>query len=222
MRILVIEDEKKVAGFIRQALGEEGHAVDVAADGDAGWDLTWSGDYDVLVLDIMLPRRDGLSVLRALRNAGRTTPVLVVSARSAIEARVQGLDAGADDYLAKPFAIEELLARVRALMRRAAGAPPGVLRVGDLTLDARTRRARRGDREIELTQKEYALLDYFMRRPGHVLSRSSIAEHVWNLDYDFGSNVIDVYVNYLRQKVDAPFPVKLIHTVRGVGYTLKG
>ncbi len=222
MRILVVEDERKVAAFVRQALAEEGHSVDVAHDGDTGWELAEAGDYDLVVLDIMLPRRDGLSLVRGLRDAGRTTPVLVLSARGAVEARVQGLDAGADDYLAKPFAIEELLARVRALLRRAAGGTPGVLRVADLSLDPRTRRARRGGREIELTAREYALLDYFMRNPGRVLTRAMIAQHVWDLDFDPSSNVIDVYVNYLRHKLDAPFPTKLIHTVRGVGYVLRG
>ncbi len=222
MRVLVVEDERKVAAFVRQALAEEGHAVDTAHDGNAGWEMAEAGDYDLVVLDIMLPRRDGLSLVRALRDAGRTTPVLVVSARGAVEARVQGLDAGADDYLAKPFAIEELLARVRALLRRAAGASPGALRVADLSLDPRTRRARRGDREIELTAKEYALLDYFMRNPGRVLTRAMIAEHVWNLDFNAGSNVIDVYVNYLRHKIDAPFETRLIQTVRGAGYVLRG
>ncbi len=221
MRVLVVEDERKVASFVQRSLAEEGYAVDVAHDGRTGLDLALATDYDAIVLDVMLPELDGLAVVAALRAEGRRTPVLLLTARRAVGDRVQGLDAGADDYLVKPFAVEELLARVRALIRRKEGGRPGPLVVGDLVLDPDTRRARRGDREIELTAKEYALLDYFMRNPGRVLTRPMIAEHVWNVDYDTFSNVIDVYVNYLRNKIDAPFPVKLLKTVRGMGYMLE-
>ncbi len=221
MRVLVVEDERKVASFVQRSLEEEGFAVDVAHDGPQGLELALATDYDAIVLDVMLPGQDGLAVVSAIREEGRRTPVLLLTARQAVGDRVKGLDAGADDYLVKPFAVEELLARVRALIRRKEGSRPGPLAVGDLVLDPDTRRARRGDREIELTAKEYALLDYFMRNPGRVLTRAMIAEHVWNVDFDTFSNVIDVYVNYLRNKIDAPFDVKLLKTVRGMGYMLE-
>ncbi|HEY8369602.1 MAG TPA: response regulator transcription factor [Thermodesulfobacteriota bacterium] len=221
MRVLVVEDERKVASFVQRSLEEEGFAVDVAYDGRVGLERALATDYDAVVLDVMLPEKDGLAVVSAMREEGRRTPVLLLTARQAVGDRVKGLDAGADDYLVKPFAVEELLARVRALIRRKDGIRPGPLTVGDLVLDPDTRRARRGDREIELTAKEYALLDYFMRNAGRVLTRAMIAEHVWNVDFDTFSNVIDVYVNYLRNKIDAPFDTKLIKTVRGMGYMIE-
>ena len=222
MRILVAEDERKVASFIRQGLEEEGHAVEVAGDGAAALDLLLgSPPYDLVVLDVMLPRRDGLDVLKTLRARGVPTPVLILTARDAVADKVAGLDLGADDYLTKPFAFEELLARVRALLRRGTDQRAAVLRFGDLTLDPVTREARRGRRRIELTAREYSLLDYFLRQPGRVLTRPMIAEHVWGLDFDSESNVIDVYIGYLRRKVDAPGEARLLHTVRGSGYVMK-
>ena len=196
--------------------------MDVAYEGRNGLERALATDYDAVVLDVMLPGLDGLGVVAAMRAEGRRTPVLLLTARQTVGDRVRGLDSGADDYLVKPFAVEELLARVRALIRRREGGRPGSLRVGDLVLDPDTRRARRGDREIELTAKEYALLDYFMRNPNRVLTRPMIAEHVWNVDFDTFSNVIDVYVNYLRNKIDAPFDVKMLRTLRGMGYMLEG
>jgi two-component system copper resistance phosphate regulon response regulator CusR len=222
VRVLVVEDERKVASFVARSLQEEGFAVDVAHDGREGLERALGTDYDAIVLDVMLPGLDGLGLVSQLRQEGRRTPVLLLTARDTVGDRVRGLDSGADDYLVKPFAVEELLARVRALLRRRDGVlRPGPLAVGDLVLDPDTRRARRGDREIELTAKEYALLDYFMRNPGRVLTRPMIAEHVWNVDFDTFSNVIDVYVAYLRNKIDAPFDVKLLRTVRGMGYMLE-
>ncbi|HEV8615867.1 MAG TPA: response regulator transcription factor [Methylomirabilota bacterium] len=222
MRILVVEDERKVAKFIRQGLEEEGHAVEVAADGVTALDLLLGGPpYDLVVLDLMLPGRDGLGVLRSLRERSIDTPVLVLTARDALPDRVRGLDLGADDYLTKPFAFEEFLARVRALLRRATARRDPVLRVGDLTLDPATRGVARGRRRISLTTREHALLEYFMRNTGRVLTRPMIAEHVWGLDFDRESNIVDVYVGYLRRKIDGDGEPRLLHTVRGAGYTLK-
>jgi DNA-binding response OmpR family regulator len=222
MRILVVEDERKVASFIRQGLEEEGHAVEVAADGAAALDLLLAPPaYDLVVLDVMLPKRDGLDVLRTMRARGSTTPVLVLTARDAVSDKVAGLDLGADDYLTKPFAFEELLARVRALLRRGTDQRAAVLRLADLTLDPVTRQAARAGRRIELTAREYSLLDYFLRHPGRVLTRPMIAEHVWGLDFDSESNLIDVYIGYLRRKVDGPGEPRLLHTVRGSGYVLR-
>jgi len=222
MRILVVEDERKVAKFIRQGLEEEGHAVEVAADGVTALDLLLDAPpYDLVVLDLMLPGRDGLGVLRSLRERSIDTPVLVLTARDALPDRVRGLDLGADDYLTKPFAFEEFLARVRALLRRAAARRDPVLRVGDLTLDPATRAVARGRRRITLTTREHALLEYFMRNTGRVLTRPMIAEHVWGLDFDRESNIVDVYVGYLRRKIDGDGEPRLLHTVRGAGYTLK-
>lgn len=222
MRILVIEDEAKVASFIRRALEEESYAVDVAGDGSHGLDLALSGSYDVIVLDVMLPRMTGLEVLKALRKERIATPVLILTAQSKVDQKVRGLDQGADDYLTKPFAIEELLARVRALLRRGTGEANGRLQVEDLILNPSTREVTRGGRRIELTAKEYALLEYLMRNAGRVLTRPMIAEHVWNLDFDTFTNVIDVYMSYLRNKVDRGQEKKLIQTVRGSGYVLRG
>jgi DNA-binding response OmpR family regulator len=222
MRILVVEDERKVASFIRQGLEEEGHVVEVARDGAAALDLLLdSTPYDLVVLDVMLPKRDGLDVLKTLRARGVRTPVLILTARDAVADKVAGLDLGADDYLTKPFAFEELLARVRALLRRGTDQRAAVLRLGDLTLDPVTREARRGRRRIELTAREYSLLDYFLHQPGRVLTRPMIAEHVWGLDFDSESNIIDVYIGYLRRKVDAPGESRLLHTLRGSGYVMK-
>ncbi|HLG43692.1 MAG TPA: response regulator transcription factor [Nitrospirales bacterium] len=221
MRILVVEDEVKVASFIRRALEEESYAVDVCSDGTKGLDLARSGSYDLVILDLMLPGLPGLEVLKSLRKERVPVPVLILTARSQVDQKVKGLDAGADDYLTKPFAIEELLARARVLLRRGVGEPTGQLQVDDLILNPATREVTRGDRRVDLTAKEYALLDYLMRNAGRVVTRPMIAEHVWNLDFDTFTNVIDVYVNYLRNKIDRGFDRKLIHTVRGSGYVLK-
>lgn len=221
MRLLVIEDEQKVANFIRQGLEEEGYAVDHAADGASGLQMALEGLHDVIVLDVMLPKLDGLSVLQQLRQENVTTPVLLLTVRATIEDKVLGLDAGADDYLTKPFAFEEFVARVRALLRRRAETTPPILQVADLALDPARRVVSRGDQKIELTPREFALLDYFMRNPGRVLSRTMIANRVWDYTFDAATNVIDVYVNYLRKKIDTGHDTKLLHTVRGVGYVMK-
>jgi len=222
MRILVAEDERKVASFIRQGLEEEGHAVEVAADGEAALDLIVEGPpYDLIILDVMLPKRDGFAILRALRKRGVQTPVLVLTARDSVADKVAGLDVGADDYLTKPFAFEEFLARVRALLRRGSEARTPTLRVADLGLDPARREVRRGERRITLTTREYALLEYFMRNVGRVLTRPMITEHVWGLGFDPESNVVDVYVGYLRRKIDAEGEPPLLRTVRGAGYVLK-
>ncbi len=221
MRILVVEDEAKVASFIRRALEEESYAVDLCADGAQGLAMGEGGGYDLIILDVMLPTLSGIEVLTALRQQKIGTPVLILTARAQVEHKVRGLDAGADDYLTKPFAIEELLARVRVLLRRGSGAAAGTLQVDDLLLNPATREVTRGGQKIDLTTKEYALLDYLMRNAGRVLTRPMIAEHVWNQDFDTYTNVIDVYVNYLRTKIDKGHARKLIHTVRGSGYVLK-
>ena len=221
MRILVVEDERKVASFLRQGLAEEGHAVEVAPDGDMALDLiTEEPAYDLIVLDLMLPKRDGLSVLKTLRAQHLQSPVLVLTARDGVADKVAGLDLGADDYLTKPFAFEELLARVRALLRRGRGQREPVLRLADLSLDPSTRVVTRAGRRITLTAREYALLEYFLRNPGRVLTRPMIAQHVWALDFDSETNIIDVYVGYLRRKIDGESEGRLLHTVRGAGYVL--
>jgi heavy metal response regulator len=221
MRILVIEDEDKVASFIKRGLEEERYAVDVASDGDEGMALAELAPYDVIVLDLMLPGMNGFQILKRLRDDGVATPVSILTARNAVDDKIRGLDLGADDYLTKPFAFAELLARVRALLRRGQPQVSPVLKVADLTLDPAARRVARAGQRIELTAKEYALLEYLMRRHGRVLTRTMISEHVWDQAFDSYTNVIDVYVNYLRKKVDQGFEPKLIHTVRGVGYTLR-
>ena len=221
MRILVVEDEKKVASLIKKGLEEESYAVDLAPDGSMGLSMALDGVHDLIILDINLPGMDGLGVLKELRKKKVQTPVLLLTVRATIEDRVFGLDTGADDYLTKPFAFEELLARVRALLRRRAEAEPPLLRVADLTLDPARRIVYRGNDKIELTTKEFALLDYFMRNPGRVLTRTMITEHVWDYDFDTMTNIIDVYVNYLRKKIDTGRDPKLIHTIRGVGYVLQ-
>jgi heavy metal response regulator len=219
MRVLVVEDELRVRSFLERGLQEAGFAVDVAADGEDGMRLALVHPYDAIVLDLMLPKRDGLSVLRELRGAGRATPVLVLTARDEVDDRVRGLDAGADDYLPKPFAFAELLARVRALLRRGT-ARPSLLEIGDLRIDLLSRKAVRAGVKLELTQKEFALLEYLARHEGEVVTRTMISEHVWDMNFDSFSNVIDVYIRYLRRKIDEPFGTKLIHTRRGVGYVL--
>jgi len=221
MRILVVEDEPKMAGLLRRGLLEEGHGADVARTGhDALW-MARAVEYDAVVLDLMLPGLDGVEVCRRLREGGVWTPVLMLTARDAVEDRVAGLDAGADDYLPKPFSFAELLARLRALVRRGAPERPTVIAVGDLRLDPAGRRAWRGDVEVRLSAKEFALLETFMRRPGHVLSRDQLLEHAWDYAYENRSNIVDVYVRYLREKVDRPFGRSSIETVRGAGYRLR-
>jgi DNA-binding response OmpR family regulator len=221
MRVLVVEDEKKTASFIRKALQAEGFAVDVCHNGAEALAAPGATPYDAIVLDIMLPGRDGLSVLRQWRQQRNSTPVLLLSARGEVNERVEGLDAGADDYLPKPFALAELSARVRALTRRGAENKSPVLSVADLTLDTVTHRAQRGGREIDLSAREYRLLEFLMRSAGRLCGRMMILEKVWDYDFDPGSNLVDVYIKRLREKVDAGFEPKLIHTARGTGYVLK-
>jgi heavy metal response regulator len=220
MRVLVVEDEPGIAQFIRQGLSEAGYAVDVAHDGQEGLDYVFVAAYDVLVLDILLPKLDGLDVLRALRDRGIKTPVLLLTAKDTVEDRVRGLDVGADDYLVKPFAFPELVARLRALLRRPPLQMEPILRFGDLAMDTARREVRRGGRLIELSPREFTLLEYLLRHPRHVLTRTQIAEHVWNFDFFSDSNVVDVYIGYLRRKIDRDFDRPLLHTVRGVGYRL--
>ena len=222
MRILVVEDEEKVASFVRKGLEQSSYTVDVAVHGEDALAHVAVHEYAAIVLDLMLPGRDGLSVVRELRQKGLTVPVLALTARSALEDRVQGLDSGCDDYLAKPFAFDELLARLRALLRRqtnAARLPQ--LQYAGLTLDPATRAVHRDGRPVELTNKEYALLELLLRHPGQVYTRTAILESVWGYDFDAGSNVLEVYMNFLRKKVDGPGLPKLLHTVRGVGYVLR-
>lgn len=221
MRILVVEDERKIAAYVKRGLEEQGYAVDTVFTGREGLDWAEATSYDVIVLDILLPELDGLSVCRELRRRGLRTPILMLTARDAVDDRVTGLDAGADDYLVKPFALKELLARLRALTRRAVDQPKSpVLQVADLTLDTLTHRVRRAEKLVELTSKEYAVLECLMREPERVLTRTQIAEHVWNYDVYNQSNVVDVYIRNLRRKIDDPYELKLIHTVRGAGYRL--
>ena len=221
MRILVIEDEAKVASFIRRGLEAEGYRVDIAPDGEVGLTQAFDHEYDLIVLDVMLPKRNGLNVLQEMRRHKLRIPVLMLTARDTVADKVTGLDRGADDYLTKPFAFEELLARIRVLLRRGSPLSPSTLSVADLEFDLISRKVTRAGTRIELTAKEFALLEFFLRHPGRVLSRALIAQHVWGVDFDTFTNVIDVYVNYLRKKIDAGFPTKLIHTVRGVGYVIK-
>jgi len=223
MRALIVEDDNVIADFVARGLREAGFVVDRAADGEAGLQMAMPGGYDVAIVDLMLPKRDGLSLIQELRRNRVTTPVLILSARHTVDDRVTGLEAGGDDYLTKPFAFTELLARVQALIRRASAAPASTqLTVGDLTLDLRTRRATRGGREIEpLRPREFALLEYLMRNAGRVVSKTMILSHVWDYSFDPRTNVVDVLVFRLREKIDKGFETKLIHTVRGIGYVLK-
>ena len=222
MRILVVEDDRKVARFVRQGLCEEGHAVEIAKDGPEALDFVFTDPaYDLIVLDVMLPGEDGFGVLKALRSRKLAVPVLMLTARDSVTDKVAGLDLGADDYLTKPFAFEEFLARVRALLRRRDTDRAPVLRLDDLTVDPATRRVARGERRLELTARQYALLEYFLRNVGRVLTRQMIAQHVWGLDFDAESNVIDVYVGYLRRKIALDHERPLLHTVRGAGYVLQ-
>jgi two-component system, OmpR family, response regulator len=221
MRVLVVEDEKKTASFIRKALQAEGFAVDVCHNGDDALAAASATPFDAVVLDIMLPGRDGLSVLRQLRQRKNGTPVLLLSARGEVNERVEGLNVGADDYLAKPFALVELIARLRALVRRGGESKSLLLRVADLTLDTVTRRVSRGETAFDLAAREFRLLEFLMRSAGRVCGRMTILEKVWDYDFDPGTNIVDVYIRRLREKIDAEFEPKLLHTVRGVGYVLK-
>ncbi|MDX8389048.1 MAG: response regulator transcription factor [Mariprofundaceae bacterium] len=219
MKMLVVEDEERLAHFIQKGLREEGHAVDVAYDGEEGEFLAEVNDYDLIILDIMLPKKNGIVVCREIRNQGIAAPVLMLTARDTVEDKVRGLDAGADDYLSKPFEFQELLARVRALLRRRSESKAPILKIADLELDPLSRRVTRSNQPMRLTTKEYALLEYMMRNPDKVLSRTLIGEHVWDMNFDPESNVIDVYVSHLRNKVDKGH-TPLIHTMRGQGYIL--
>lgn len=221
MRVLVVEDEQKMADLIKRGLEEEGMEVETAYDGETGLQAGRAGKHDLMILDVMLPGRDGFEVSRTLREAGIKTPILMLTAHDATEMKVKGLDSGADDYLTKPFAFAELLARLRALQRRSHAEETTKLQVGDLTLDLITRHASRGGKEVPLTGKEFALLEFFMRHPDEILSRELLSEKVWEETFDTLTNVIDVYINYLRNKIDRQFEPKLIQTVRGVGYLLK-
>ncbi|CAB3699542.1 DNA-binding response regulator [Achromobacter marplatensis] len=220
MRILVIEDEPKLADYLKKGLSEQSHVVDLARDGVDGLHLALEGEYDLIVLDVMLPGVDGFGILASVR-AQKDTPILMLTARDAVEDRVRGLEGGADDYLVKPFAFSELLARVQALLRRGRTQEPTLLRLADLELDLARRRAQRGGRRLDLTAKEFSLLALLLRRQGQVLSRTTLAEQVWDMNFDSDTNVIDVAVRRLRSKLDDPFDAKLLHTVRGMGYVLE-
>ena len=222
MRILVVEDQKKIAALIENGLKEHGFAVDVCHTGEDGFFNVTNETYDAMVMDVMLPGRDGLSILRSMRAKGLTLPVLILTARGELNERVEGLNAGADDYLAKPFYVEELVARLHALLRRSQGAPCSILKAGPLVLDMLKREVRRGEELIELSAREFSLLEYFMRSPGRVLTRSQIGQHVWNLHFDPGSNLVDVAIGRLRRKIEFNQEAVLIETVRGAGYRFKG
>jgi heavy metal response regulator len=221
MRILIVEDEKDLAGIIKQGLEEEGYVVDVAHDGEEGLYMAESYPIDVMVLDVMLPQMDGLTVLSNLRKKGVQTPVILLTARDALLDKIKGLDTGADDYLTKPFVFEELLARIRSLIRRKTTVKEAVIRIADLEIDTASHQVKRAGKSISLSAKEYSLLEFLAYRKGTVVSRTDIIEHIYNEDADMDSNVVDVYINYLRNKVDKEFSGKLIHTVRGAGYILK-
>ena len=221
MRILLAEDDKKIAGFIRKALREAGYALDSVADGNEALDLASVTPYAAIILDIMMPGRDGLSVLKLLRERRIETPVLILTARGEVSERIEGLEHGADDYMSKPFAMRELLARVQAMTRRNTPERATLLKMADLTMNLLTREVRRGGKKVELALREFALLEYLMRSPGTVHSRTSLCEHVWDWHFDTGTNVVDVYIKRLRGKMDDEFEAKLLHTVRGVGYMLR-
>jgi heavy metal response regulator len=221
MRILLVEDDSGVAGFIVKGLTEERYAVDLSADGEEGYVMANAIPYDLIILDIMLPNLDGMSICRRLRSQGKSVPIILLTAKDAIEDRVTGLDLGADDYLTKPFAFPELLARIRSLLRRGSGKAAIRLKVGDLEMDPVTHQVWRAGQEQTLTNKEYAILEYLMRNENRVLTRSAIIEHVWDIQYDNLTNIVDVHIRSLRAKIDRDFAAPLIHTVRGVGYVLK-
>lgn len=221
MRVLLVEDELSLQRVTEKRLKQEGYSVDVCSDGEEAEQFIQMGDYDCIVLDIMLPKKDGLTVVKEMRDRQDKTPVLLLTARDSVSDRVKGLDAGADDYLVKPFSYDEMLARVRAMLRRGGEVKSVLLKYGGLEMDTVSRRVSRDGKNIELTAKEYALLEYFLRNPEKVLTRSQIIEHIWNFDFDSDSNIVDVYVRYLRRKVDYDYDVKLIHTVRGAGYVLR-
>lgn len=220
MKILVIEDEKRITSFIRKGLQYEGYTVDVAYDGVTGWQKAQDENLDLVVLDIMLPEMDGISLCSQMRDKGLHTPVIMLTAKDSVDDRVRGLDAGADDYLVKPFSFKELLARIRSLLRRGDSTKQVMLKVGDLVVDPASREIKRGERLIELSRKEYSLLEYLIRNQNQVLTRTMIAEHVWDYDFDSFTNTIDVYIRYLRKKIDDGENRKLIRTVRGVGYKI--
>jgi heavy metal response regulator len=221
MRILLVEDEKKIANFIRRGMKEEGYTVDVANDGEEGYFLASTEDYDLIVLDLMLPKLDGITVCKRLRDEKIATPILMLTAKDMVSDKVKGLDAGANDYLTKPFAFEEYLARVRALLRKTESKHVTRLVVDDLELDMLSHKVVRAGKEIELTTKEFSLLEYLMKNEGTIVTRTMISEHVWDMNFDSYTNVIDVFISYLRNKVDTGYSSKLIHTVRGRGYVLK-
>ena len=221
MRILFAEDERDLNHIITKKLTSQGYSVDSVYDGEEAIDILSYTDYDAVILDIMMPKADGFAVLRALRSKGKNTPVLFLTARDSVQDRVAGLDSGANDYLVKPFSVEELLARIRAMTRTAFSVSDSMLSVGDLTMDTAAKVVKRGGKEIPLSAKEYALLEYLMHNAGIVLSREKIENHIWNFDYEGGTNVVDVYIRYLRKKIDEGYDKKLIHTVRGRGYVLR-
>lgn len=218
--MLVVEDQERIASFIGKGLKEQGFVVDVVRDGDEGYALALTEPYDAIVLDVMLPGRDGLSILRNLRKKGNAVPVILLTARSELDERLEGLNLGADDYMTKPFYIEELIARLHTVVRRTAGVASHLLRIGDLTMNRVTRVVTRGDEEIPLSVREFSLLEFLMRSPGRVLSRTQICEHVWNYSFDPDTNLVDVYIQRIRKKIDRDHPEKLIETVRGVGYRI--
>ncbi|MEM7386161.1 MAG: response regulator transcription factor [Verrucomicrobiota bacterium] len=220
MRVLVVEDQTKFASFVKKGLEEQGMTVDLSQDGDEAYDLARTTPFDIIILDIMLPGRDGLSILRGLREEGNGVPVILLTARSGLNERIEGLNMGADDYLPKPFYIEELVARIHTIVRRSSGQSVNLLRIDDLVVNLATREVKRGEESLNLTVREFALLTYLMRSPGRVFSRIQICEHVWNYDFDPGTNLVDVYIQRIRRKVDKEHEHKLIQTVRGVGYKI--
>ena len=221
MRILVAEDERKIASFVRKALEEQGYGVDLARDGDQAYAFATTQSYDLIVLDIMLPGRDGLSILRNLRERHNTVPVILLTARSALGERLEGLNLGADDYLTKPFFVEELIARVQAMLRRVSGEKLSLLQAGDLVVNLITREVKVGERSVDLTAREFGLLEYLMRSPGRVYTRTQILEHVWSYDFDTNTNLIDVYIQRLRKKLDPSGEQQFVETIRGVGYRFR-
>ncbi len=218
MRILIVEDEKKIAAFLKRGFKEEGYVVEVAEDGLKAQSLAEANEYDLIILDLMIPGQDGLAVCRNLREKGNAVPIIMLTAKDQLKNKVEGLDAGADDYVTKPFAFEELLARVRAVVRKAGSSRAALIKADNLEIDPVTHKVKRGGENIDLTSKEYALLEYLARNNGKVITRTMISEHVWDIDFDTGTNIIDVYINYLRKKIDSGHSKKLIQTMRGRGY----